>query len=157
MSFDPRAHWDAILFDLARRPPATAFVNFECLGFDPDAGWCEAAFSLPREAANPAGDAQGGFVTVMLDEVMSIAGSIVQGGPAMSPTLQMTTSFFAACAGGRAPHRTRRGAQARAFRDLHARHAPPRRRNRACPSDRELFAKGDGLATVALIFDHHPA
>jgi uncharacterized protein (TIGR00369 family) len=94
MDFDARAHWQAILGDPARRPPATAFVNFELIGFDPDAGWCEASFMAPPEAANPGGDTQGGFITAMLDEVMSVAGSIVQGGPAMSPTLQMTTSFL---------------------------------------------------------------
>jgi|TARA_R110002020_G_scaffold406378_2_gene616436 uncharacterized protein (TIGR00369 family) len=94
MTFDARSYWQEILGNPDRRPPATAFVNFELIGFDPEAGWCEAAFLAPSQAANPGGNVQGGFVTAMLDEVMSVAGSIVQGGPAMSPTLQMTTSFI---------------------------------------------------------------
>ena len=92
--FNARKYWQELLGDPAKRPPATAFVGFEMIAFDPDAGWCEAAFHLPAAATNPGGTAQGGFVTAMLDEVMSVAGSIVQGGPAMSPTLQMTTSFI---------------------------------------------------------------
>ena len=74
MSFDARTYWQDILGNPDRRPPATAFVNFELIGFDPEAGWCEAAFLAPSQAANPGGN--------------------VQGGPAMSPTLQMTTSFI---------------------------------------------------------------
>lgn len=94
MAFDARAYWQSVLSEPAQRPPATAFLDFTLMDFDPEAGWCEASFLLPPEAGNPAGNAQGGFVTAILDEVMSIAGSIVQGGPAMSPTLQMTTSFI---------------------------------------------------------------
>jgi uncharacterized protein (TIGR00369 family) len=90
-----RAHWsDMLTGDPTKFPKATAFVVFELIGFDIEAGWCEAWFTLPSAATNPGGDAQGGFITAMLDEVMSVAGSIVQPHPAMSPTLQMTTSFI---------------------------------------------------------------
>ena len=93
MSFDKRAYWEGVLGD-GTRPPATDFVGFELIAFDEQEGWAEAAFCLPPEATNPGGTAQGGFVTAALDEVMSVAGSIVQEGPAMAPTLQMTTSFI---------------------------------------------------------------
>ena len=93
MGFDKRAFWEDLL-TRKTPPPATKFLGFELIGFDEDAGTVDAAFILPVEATNPGGDAQGGFVTAMLDEVMSLAGSIVQDGPAMSPTLQMTTSFI---------------------------------------------------------------
>ncbi|KCZ45628.1 MULTISPECIES: PaaI family thioesterase [unclassified Hyphomonas] len=93
MSFDKRAYWEGVLGD-GTRPPATDFVGFELIAFDEKEGWAEAAFCLPAEATNPGGTAQGGFVTAALDEVMSVAGSIVQDGPAMAPTLQMTTSFI---------------------------------------------------------------
>jgi uncharacterized protein (TIGR00369 family) len=91
--FDKTAYWTEVL-TRGNNPPATQFVGFDLIGFDVDAGWCEAWFKLPPEAANPAGNAQGGFITAILDEAMSLAGSIVQDGPAMSPTLQMTTSFI---------------------------------------------------------------
>lgn len=93
MGFDKRAFWQ----DLLTRddiPAAARFLNFELIAFDETEGWVEAAFTLPPEAGNPAGDGQGGFVAAMLDEVMSVAGSIVQDGPAMAPTLQMTTSYI---------------------------------------------------------------
>ncbi|MEZ5945411.1 MAG: PaaI family thioesterase [Hyphomonas sp.] len=93
MSFDKRAYWEGVLGD-GTRPPATDFVGFDLIAFDVDAGWAEAAFTLPDEAKNPAGNAQGGFITAALDEIMSVAGSIVQDGPAMAPTLQMTVSFI---------------------------------------------------------------
>ena len=86
-------YWDRTLTS-PELPPATAFLGFELIGFDAEQGWCEAHFRLPPQAANPSGNAQGGFITAMLDEVMSVAGSIVQPPPAMSPTLQMTTSFI---------------------------------------------------------------
>lgn len=93
MGFDKRAFWRDML--TRKTPPkATAFLGFELIAFDPDEGWVDAGFILPDQATNPGGDAQGGFVSAMLDEVMSLAGSIVQDGPAMSPTLQMTTSFI---------------------------------------------------------------
>jgi uncharacterized protein (TIGR00369 family) len=93
MTFDKRAYWQDLLTNTTP-PEATAFLGFELIAFDPDAGWVDAAFTLPAQATNPGGDAQGGFVSAMLDEVMSLAGSIVQDGPAMSPTLQMTTSYI---------------------------------------------------------------
>jgi uncharacterized protein (TIGR00369 family) len=93
MGFDKRAFWQDLLTrdDL---PAAAQFLNFQLVDLDVKEGWVEAAFTLPPEAGNPAGDGQGGFVSAMLDEVMSIAGSIVQDGPAMAPTLQMTTSYI---------------------------------------------------------------
>ena len=93
MAFDKRAYWERVLRQ-TEKPAATKFLGFELIDFNLDDGWIEAAFELPPEAANPAGDGQGGFITAMLDEVMSYAGSIVQEGPALSPTLQMTTSFI---------------------------------------------------------------
>ncbi|HPF24199.1 MAG TPA: PaaI family thioesterase [Hyphomonas sp.] len=93
MNFDKRAYWEGVLGD-GTRPPATDFVGFDLIAFDETAGCAEAAFCLPDQAKNPAGNAQGGFITAALDEVMSVAGSIVQDGPAMAPTLQMTVSFI---------------------------------------------------------------
>lgn len=87
------AHWREILTgpDMSG---ATAFLRFELIDFDSTDGWCEAYFTAGDETLNPAGNVQGGFIAAMLDEVMSVAGSIVQPGPAMVPTLQMTTNFL---------------------------------------------------------------
>lgn len=89
----PQNYWDTMLGG-AQKPPATDFLGFELIEANAEEGWCEAWFKLPVEATNPGGHAQGGFVTAALDEVMSVAGSIVQPPPAMLPTLQMTTSFI---------------------------------------------------------------
>lgn len=92
-TWDAEAYWRQAMA-AAALVPATKFVGFELIEFSIDDGWCDARFLLPPEAANPAGNAQGGMVSVMLDEVMSLAASIVQDGPAMAPTLQMTTSYI---------------------------------------------------------------
>lgn len=87
------AYWDDAL-KAGEKPPATEFLGFELISVDVETGTCEAWFCLPVQATNPGGHAQGGFVSAALDEVMSVAGSVVQPPPAMSPTLQMTTSFI---------------------------------------------------------------
>lgn len=91
--FDARAYWDAIL-KAGPFPGATGFLGFELIDYSPVEGWCAAWFTLPEAAKNPGGNAQGGFISAALDEIMSLAGSVVQEGPAMAPTLQMTTSFI---------------------------------------------------------------
>ena len=88
-----RAYWDETL-TADEKPPATQFLGFELIRVDVEQGICEAWFCLPQQATNPGGHAQGGFISAALDEVMSVAGSVVQPPPAMSPTLQMTTSFI---------------------------------------------------------------
>jgi len=88
-----RNYWDQIL-NADELPPATAFLGFQLTSIDVEKGRCDAQFRLPDAATNPGGSAQGGFITAILDEVMSVAGSVVQPPPAMSPTLQMTTSFI---------------------------------------------------------------
>ena len=90
---DRDSYWRQILTNGAM-PPATHFLNFQLIDLNIEEGWCEGSFLLPEQATNPGGNAQGGFITAILDEVMSIAGSIAQPPPAMSPTLQMTTSFI---------------------------------------------------------------
>ncbi len=90
---DRDTYWRQILTN-GTMPPATHFLNFRLIDLNVEDGWCEGSFLLAEQATNPGGNAQGGFITAILDEVMSIAGSIVQPPPAMSPTLQMTTSFI---------------------------------------------------------------
>jgi len=73
---------------------ATGFLGWELIDLDVEAGWCEAYFTGREEMMNPGGNMQGGFITAMLDDVMSVAACIVQPVYGMSPTLQMTTNFL---------------------------------------------------------------
>lgn len=75
-------------------PGASAFLGFELIDFDSSEGWCEARFTATPDMLNPGGTVQGGFITAMLDEVMSLSGAIPQ--PVMSwvPTLQLTVNFI---------------------------------------------------------------
>ncbi len=75
-------------------PAATAFLGFELIDFDSLEGWCEARFRATGQMLNPGGAVQGGFVTAMLDDVMSLAGSICQPVHSWVPTLQMTVNFI---------------------------------------------------------------
>lgn len=75
-------------------PAATAFLGFELIAFDSLEGWCEARFTASEQMLNPGGSVQGGFVTAMLDDVMSLAGAISQPVHSWVPTLQMTVNFI---------------------------------------------------------------
>ncbi|MEO0714536.1 MAG: PaaI family thioesterase [Pseudomonadota bacterium] len=75
-------------------PGATGFLGWRLIDLDAEVGWCEAAFLAPPETLNPGGNVQGGMISAMLDEVMSVAACIVQPVYGMAPTLQMTTNFL---------------------------------------------------------------
>ena len=76
MSFDKRAFWQDLLTN--KTPPkATAFLGFELIAFDPDAGWVEAAFTLPEHATNPGGDAQGGSALFTRGEMTREDGTLL--------------------------------------------------------------------------------
>lgn len=89
------AHWRSILTE-GPFPGATSFLGFQLVDFDSREGWCTARFTASEAMLNPGGTVQGGFVTAMLDEVMSLSGAIPQ--PVMSwvPTLQLTVNFIRA-------------------------------------------------------------
>ncbi|HEX2800431.1 MAG TPA: PaaI family thioesterase [Phenylobacterium sp.] len=50
---------------------------------------------------NPMGQVQGGFLSAMLDECMSVACMVASGMTAVAPTLEMKTSFFRPALPGR--------------------------------------------------------
>ena len=87
------AQWRHLLSN-GPMPGASQFLGFEFIDFDSEAGWCTARFTATEAMLNPGGTVQGGFVTAMLDEVMSLSGAIPQ--PVMSwvPTLQLTVNFI---------------------------------------------------------------
>ncbi len=84
----------AILCDPAKHPPSARHLGFEVIDFSVENGWAEVAFTPRAEFANPAGDVQGGFVSAMLDDAMSVAASISRGLAVIVPTLQMTVSYL---------------------------------------------------------------
>lgn len=85
-------HWGNVL--TGEMPGATKFLGFELISFDSKLGVCEARFTVTDEMLNPGGNAQGGMISAMLDEVMSVAGVVIQKEVSLVPTLQMTTNFL---------------------------------------------------------------
>jgi uncharacterized protein (TIGR00369 family) len=77
-----------------RLPPASQLLGFEMLSLSVEGGWVETAFTARPEFVNPAGNVQGGFITGMLDEAMSVAAFVKSGMTHVVPTLQMTVSFL---------------------------------------------------------------
>ena len=75
-------------------PPASQLMGFELIDLNSAEGWVECSFMARQAFLNPGRTVQGGFVSAMLDDVMSMAGVIVQPVPSWVPTLQMTTNFI---------------------------------------------------------------
>lgn len=84
----------AIFANTSRLPPASKLLGFEMLDLSVEHGWVEVAFTARPEFANPVGNVQGGFITGMLDEGMSVAAFVRSGLTKVVPTLQMTISFL---------------------------------------------------------------
>lgn len=94
------AYWRGVITS-DDTPPATAFLGFSLIDLDVETGWVEAAFHGRDEMLNPGGNLQGGMISAILDEVMSLAACIIQPEPGMAPTLQMTTNFLRPAPAGR--------------------------------------------------------
>lgn len=75
-------------------PAASKLLGFKLLRLDPQTHEVDAEFVAHEDFLNPGGTVQGGFVTAMLDDVMSMAGVISQPDPGWVPTLQMSVSFL---------------------------------------------------------------
>ncbi|MCW5725151.1 MAG: PaaI family thioesterase [Maricaulaceae bacterium] len=84
----------AFLMSAKGYPKASVTLGFRLIDFSVDQMWLEAEFDGKAEFTNPAGNVQGGFVTAMLDEVMSLSAVIMTGFASMVPTLEMKTSFL---------------------------------------------------------------
>lgn len=101
MSADPSAPAGPSTEELTARfraaksfPQGSITLGFEFVSLDRDAMRVEATFLARPEFANPMGVVQGGFLTGMLDETMSIAGGVASGMTHFMPTLEMKTSFL---------------------------------------------------------------
>ncbi len=85
----------------APSPPASQLLGFEPIALSVAEGWFECSFIGRQEFLNPGKTVQGGFVSAMLDDVMSFAAVISMDEPSWVPTLQMTTSFIRPALPGR--------------------------------------------------------
>lgn len=95
MSHRTNEEWKAWFSDGERpAPPASELMGFEFLDLDADTGWFECRFMGRQSFLNPGRVIQGGFLTAMLDDAMSVAAVITLDAPGWVPTLQMTTSFI---------------------------------------------------------------
>lgn len=81
--------------DLANFPPCSRLLGFELIDFSVEERWLEAAFNPTPEFANPMGWVQGGFVTAMLDDAMSLAAVVSQRFEIIVLTLQLNISYMA--------------------------------------------------------------
>lgn len=93
MSYRTDDEWK-IFFNEEAMPPASELMGFKLLDISASQGWVEAAFMGRQSFTNPGRTIQGGFVSAMMDDVMSIAAVIMQDQPSWVPTLQMTTNFI---------------------------------------------------------------
>ncbi|MFZ4120633.1 MAG: PaaI family thioesterase [Caulobacterales bacterium] len=75
-------------------PPGSLTLGFRILKVSQADNCVEALFAARPEFANPMGQIQGGFLTAMLDEVMSISGLVASRMTCVMPTLEMKTSFL---------------------------------------------------------------
>lgn len=73
---------------------ATGFLGWDLIDLDVKKGVCDVHFQGREEMMNPGGNMQGGFITAMLDDAMSVAACLVQPVYGLAPTLQMTTNFL---------------------------------------------------------------
>lgn len=77
------------------QPSGTRTLGFRMLSLSQADKRVEVAFDARADLlCNPMGQIQGGFVSAMLDECMSVAGVVASGMTCVMPTLEMKTSFF---------------------------------------------------------------
>ena len=76
-------------------PPSSRTLGFRLIAVNQAEMRVEAMFDARAEVlGNPVGHVQGGYVTAMLDEVMSVACMVASKMTCVAPTLEMKTSFL---------------------------------------------------------------
>jgi uncharacterized protein (TIGR00369 family) len=96
---EPQDLTDQAILDRFQRsknaPPSSRTLGFRIVAVSQAEMRVEAAFDAKAELlANPMGQIQGGYVTAMLDEVMSVACMVASKMTCVAPTLEMKTSFL---------------------------------------------------------------
>jgi uncharacterized protein (TIGR00369 family) len=98
-SSEPQDLTDQAILDRFDRsktaPPSSRTLGFRLVAVSQAEMRVEAMFDAKAEwLGNPVGHIQGGFVTAMLDEVMSVACMVASKMTCVAPTLEMKTSFL---------------------------------------------------------------
>jgi uncharacterized protein (TIGR00369 family) len=98
-SVEPQELTDEAILERFQRsqnaPPSSRTVGFRMVAVSQAEMKVEAIFDAKAELlANPMGQIQGGYVSVMLDEVMSVACMVASKMTCVAPTLEMKTSFL---------------------------------------------------------------
>ncbi len=86
---------------LKKRSPAQEVLGLEILAVDVETGRVNIGFDATETLCNKWGGIQGGMVAAMLDDAMALAVGLTLEWGQISPTLEMKTSFLAACRPGR--------------------------------------------------------
>lgn len=77
-----------------RQPKGSQLLGFQMISVDQAKMEVQVAFVGRDDFCNPMGQVQGGFVTAMLDDAMSVAGLVASNFTCVMPTLEMKTSFL---------------------------------------------------------------
>lgn len=85
-----------------KRPACSDTLGMELLSVDQEAMSLRMAFNIGEQFSNPTGAIQGGFLTAMLDEAMSVCCIIASNVTMTAPTLELKTSYFRPLFPGRA-------------------------------------------------------
>jgi uncharacterized protein (TIGR00369 family) len=83
------------------KPASSVTLGFEMVALNQKEQWVEIAFVANESMLNPTGRVQGGFLSAMLDEALSIAGQVGSGMTHIMSTLEMKTSYLSAAKPGR--------------------------------------------------------
>lgn len=84
----------ALLRDRGSRTHASHLLGFSLIDFSIEERWLEAEFRPTEQIANLRGGVQGGMITAMLDEVMSLSVLVAERFTCGVPTLEIKTSYF---------------------------------------------------------------
>ncbi|MDF1768280.1 PaaI family thioesterase [Maricaulis sp.] len=76
------------------RPTVSTLLGFELIDFSVEERWIDARFNPTPQLANLRGSVQGGIITAMMDEVMSLSVLVAERFTCGVPTLEIKTSYF---------------------------------------------------------------
>lgn len=85
-----------------KRPPCSETLGMQLIEVNQDAMTLRMAFDVSPSFSNPTGAIQGGFLTAMLDEAMSVCCIIASNVTMTAPTLELKTSYMRPLFPGRA-------------------------------------------------------
>lgn len=77
-----------------KRPACSDTLGMELIEVNQDAMTLKMAFTASEAFSNPTGAIQGGFLTAMLDEAMSVCCIIASNISMTAPTLELKTSYL---------------------------------------------------------------